>query len=67
MKQTEILHAMQALFTRLDEINEAAGSCLLETDERELLVPIILEGAEAAGLDLMAFEEGDPTLMFRNF
>jgi len=67
IKQVETLHVMQSLFARLDEINGAAGGSLLETDERELLVPIILDAAEAAGLDLTAFEDGDPTLIYRNF
>jgi hypothetical protein len=37
----------------------------METDERELLVPIILEAATVAGLNLDEFESSDPTLQFR--
>jgi len=40
---------------------------LLETDERDLLVPVITDAAIAAGLDASKFEHGDPTLEFRTF
>ncbi len=62
-----ILTAMRALFARLDEVNEGAGGGLLETDERELLVPVIVDAAAAAGLDVSRFPHRDPTFEFRNF
>lgn len=62
-----ILAAMKTLFKELDRINEEAGGGLLETDERELLVPVIIDAASAAGLDVSEFEDGDPTGPFRNF
>lgn len=66
-KRAKILAAMKTLFATLDEINEEADGGLLETDERELLVPVIIDGAAAAGLDPQEFEGGDPTGPFRNF
>jgi hypothetical protein len=65
--KTRILGVLKVLFEWLDRINEEAGGGLLETDERELLVPVILEGAAAAGLDVGGFPDGDPTAPFRNF
>ncbi len=62
-----ILAAMKSLFETLDEVNEDAGGGLLETDERELLVPVLTDAAVAAGLNLSEFKDGDPTFQFRNF
>ena len=62
-----ILAAMKSLFLRLDKINAACGGALLETDERELLVTVIIDAAAAAGLEISEFEHGDPTFQFRNF
>jgi len=67
MARNDILSAMQRLFARLDEINHEVEDRILETDERELLVPIIRDGAAAAGLNLDEFPDGDPTLEYRNF
>ena len=64
---TAILREIETLFRRLDEVNASCDGALLETDERELLVPIIIEAASAAGLNAEEFEHGDPTLEFRNF
>ncbi len=66
-RKKPIMKAMKALFARLDEINREAKGALLETDEREVLVPIITDLAEAAGLDVDEFSDGDPTFEFRNF
>jgi hypothetical protein len=62
-----ILAAIKTLFEELDEINEQADGELLSTDERDLLVPVVIAAAAAAGLDVSEFEGGDPTLQFRNF
>jgi hypothetical protein len=62
-----ILGAIERLFEELDEINEQADADLLSTDERDLLVPVVIRAATAAGLDVSEFEGGDPTLQFRNF
>ena len=64
---TAVLSELEALFRRLDEVNATCDQGLLETDERELLVPIIIDAASAAGLDAAGFDGGDPTLQFRNF
>lgn len=65
--KTRILAAMRGLFSRLDEIAERFGCGLLETDERELIVPLVLEAAEVAGLNLSQFPDADPTIAFRTF
>jgi hypothetical protein len=62
-----ILGEIEALFRGLSEVNAVCGGGLLETDERELLVPIIIEAAAAAGLNTEEVEDGDPTLAFRAF
>ena len=62
-----IMAALKTLFAALDRINEEAEGSLLETDERELLVPVIIDAAAAAGLDVSDFPDGDPTGEFRNF
>jgi hypothetical protein len=65
--KASILAVLKALFARLDEINEEADGALLETDEREILVPVIIDAAVAAGLKVSEFKDGDPTMEFRNF
>ena len=65
--KVKILETMRSLFEELDRVNEAFGGGLLETDERELLVPEIIQAAKTAGLDVDEFEYGDPTLSFRTF
>lgn len=62
-----ILSKMRMLFSRLDQINAETGNRLLETDERELLVPLIVKAAEIAGLNPAQFPDGDPTAAFRSF
>jgi hypothetical protein len=62
-----VLAAMKTPFQRLDKVNADAQGSLLETDERELLVPVIIGSAAAAGLDPAGVEHHDPTFAFRNF
>ena len=62
-----IMAAMRELFETLHRINAQADEALLETDERELLVPWIIDVAAASGLDPMEFADGDPTMEFREF
>jgi hypothetical protein len=62
---TTILHEIEMLLRGLAEVNASCGGAYLETDERDLLVPIIIEAATVAGLDANAFEDADPTLQFR--
>ncbi|MDJ0613672.1 MAG: hypothetical protein QNJ29_08320 [Rhizobiaceae bacterium] len=62
-----ILTEIERIIGRLNNLNAANNGDILETDERELLVPIINGIAEDAGLDLDNFEDGDPTLAFRKF
>ena len=64
---TAILRGIETLFTGLGEVNASCDGELLATDERELLVPIIVGAASAAGLNTEEFEGGDPTLEFRSF
>ena len=60
------LRAIQALYARLDVINDEQDGGLLETDERELLVPIVIDAARLVGLDPAAYD-GEPGGEFRNF
>ena len=62
-----ITSELRRLFAQLGQLNTSAGSSLLETDERELIVPLVNTAAELAGLDLDAYEDGDPTSDFRGF
>jgi hypothetical protein len=62
-----IMKVLKTLFANLDGVMTEYGGGLLETDERELLCPPIIEAAEIAGLLLSEFEYGDPTLEFREF
>jgi hypothetical protein len=63
----KILEIMRRLYDELDRINKRYFGMLLETDEREFLVPLTIQAAKAAGLNIDEFEWGDPTLSFRNF
>jgi hypothetical protein len=62
----EVLGQIQMLYKTLDAINEPTDNSLLETDERELLVSIIVDIAEAAGVDSEKYD-GEPGGEFRNF
>jgi hypothetical protein len=63
----KILEIMRRLYDELDRINKRYFGMLLETDEREFLVPLTIQAAKAAGLNIDEFEWGDPTHSFRNF
>ncbi len=62
-----ILSSIKQLFQSLDEVNRSSGGGLLETDEREIIVPLVVEAAELCGLDVGDFEDEDPTYEFRTF
>ena len=62
---TTILREIEILLRSLGEVNASCNGEFLETDERELLVPIIIEAASVAGLNADEFEDADPTLRFR--
>lgn len=61
-----VIEAIRLLYSQLNLINERYDSSLLETDERELLVPIIIELAEAAGVNPDDYD-GDPAAEHRDF
>lgn len=58
-----ILAPMKTLYAGLDEINTSG---LLETDERELLVPLFIEAVTAAGIDPAKYH-GEPGSEWRDF
>ena len=62
-----VLDAIRKLYESLDTITAVSDHGLLETDERELLVPIILSCVEAVGLDLNQFPDGEPGGEYRTF
>jgi hypothetical protein len=64
---TAIIAEIETLFRELGEVSASCDGRLLETDERELLVPIIIEAASAAGLNTEDFQADDPTFEFRTF
>jgi hypothetical protein len=61
-----IIEAIRMLYSELNLINEKYDSSLLETDERELLVPIIVELAETAGVNPDDYD-GEPGAEYRDF
>jgi len=61
-----VLAELKRLYAALDEVNASAGDGLLETDERELLVPLIVSAAEVMGVDPDA-HDGEPGGEYRNF
>ncbi len=65
--QPQIYDGLKSLYPKLDQINALSGNGLLETHERDIFVTFTIDSAEAAGLDLLEFEDRDPTLGFRNF
>ncbi len=62
----QILMEMKRLYEALDRINAATDYCLLETDERELLVTIFIAAAEACGIDSREYD-GEPGGEYRDF
>ena len=67
MTEAAALAAIKPLYVALDEINAANDHGLLETDERELLVPFVIDTVAAVGLDPAAFPNGEPGGEFREF
>lgn len=61
------LNAIRELYAVLAKINAEADGGLLETDERELLVPVVMAAVEACGIDLEQFPDGEPGGEFRTF
>lgn len=55
---------LKRLYAELDTIDLDS---ILETDERELLVPLIIEGVEAAGFDPDDWPDREPGGEYRNF
>ncbi len=64
--EADVLDAMRQLYEALDEINDEADGGLLETDERELLVGLFIDAAEACGVDPQD-HDGEPGGEWRNF
>lgn len=64
--EAEVLAEMQRLYERLAEINDNADGELLETDERELLVPLFVAAAEVCGVN-SDDHDGEPGGEFREF
>ncbi len=62
----QVLAEMERVYAGLDKINAAAGYGLLETDERELLVPLFVDAAAACGVAPDA-HDGEPGGEYRNF
>ena len=62
-----ILLRIEHFFRKVDKLVASVGCQFLETDDREILVPVITEAASATGLDIETFEGADPTLKFRSF
>ncbi|MGL4490860.1 MAG: hypothetical protein ACRCU5_15580 [Rhizobiaceae bacterium] len=60
------IEGIRILYSELNLINEEHDLGLLETDERELLVPIIIELAAAAGVNPDDYD-GEPGSEYRDF
>ncbi|MGD2133005.1 MAG: hypothetical protein PVI23_09440 [Maricaulaceae bacterium] len=61
----DIRRAIANLFKELNGLNAERSGTLLETDEREIIVPFIVDAARARGMGLA--DEEDPTIEFRSF
>jgi hypothetical protein len=61
-----VLETIRQLYVALHAINDANDNGVLETDERELLVPIIIEAAAAVGLNPADYD-GEPGGEYRDF
>jgi hypothetical protein len=61
-----VLDAIRKLYEALHAINDECDNGLLETDERELLVPYIIDAAAAVGLNPDDYD-GEPGGEFRDF
>ena len=62
-----VLEPIRQLYEKLHTVNRELDDGLLETDERELLVPIIMDAVVAVGVGLDQFEDGEPGSEFRDF
>ena len=65
--QDRAVDVVVGTFARLHVLNSAHDEGLLETDEREMIVPFINESVEAVGVDLSRFEDEDITGEHREF
>lgn len=61
-----VIEAIRAFYAELNLTNEKYDFGLLETDERELLVPIIVELAQTAGVNPDDYD-GEPGGEYRDF
>jgi hypothetical protein len=61
-----VLDAMQKFYASAHELNAKHDDGLLETDERELIVPVLIRFAELAGIDSAKYD-GEPGSEFRDF
>jgi hypothetical protein len=58
--EASVLAAIAGLFDDLMRLDAETGGALLEEAERDLLLPLILNAAEAAGLDPHKFPRREP-------
>jgi hypothetical protein len=61
-----VLDAIRKLYEALHAVNAESDNGLLETDERELLVPFVIDAAVAVGLNPDDYD-GEPGGEFRDF
>ncbi|MEM6972437.1 MAG: hypothetical protein AAF577_06495 [Pseudomonadota bacterium] len=59
--------AVATLFSELNALNQKAGGRLLETEEREMIVPFVIDAAATRGCDHELYEDGDITIRYRKF
>jgi hypothetical protein len=59
--ESGIIAALSSLYDDLMRLDHETGGGLLEEAERDLLLPLILNAAEAAGLDPHKFPSREPT------
>ena len=63
---TKVIDSIRLLYSELNQTNDKYDGGLLETEERELLVPIVIELAAAAGIDPDEYD-GEPGSEYRDF
>lgn len=59
--------AMKNSLRVLSVINSNTGNILIQTDEREVIVPFYIDLIRDLGVDVANFRAGDPTLDYRDF
>ena len=64
--EAQILNEMRHLYEKLNKLDAASQNTLLETDERELLVPVFMDAAIACGIDPQDYD-GEPGGEYRDF